>query len=480
MMNYIKKTKIICTIGPACNNEKTMAEMIRAGMNVCRINLSHSDKNEFVHTIGRIKNAREISGMPAAILLDTRGPEVRVGKFEDDKAQLKRGDKTVLKYGEFLGSSQMMSVTYNKLYDDLSVGSTILLDDGALELKVIEINGEELVCEVVIGGIIKNNKGINIPGVSLNLPILGEKDKQDIIAGIEYEVDFIAASFVRNVDDVKFIRSFLDENNGEGIAIISKIENQQGIDNLDEIIEYSDGVMVARGDLGVEMPKESIPLLQKMVIKKCNEKAVPVITATQMLESMYSSPTPTRAELSDIANAVIDGTDVIMLSGETAAGKYPLLAVKQMAMSAIEAEKSLDYTPKTSLIGSEECKSSNLLIANAVSFAACNTADSLQASAIIAPTHGGKTAKLISSYHPKCAIIAATTNYAVQRQLMLYWGVTPMLVEPVDSMDVLFYHSIDKAKDYGLVCKDDIVVITAGIPLGESHSTNIMKVVNVK
>jgi len=478
-MNYIKKTKIICTIGPSCNNEDMMAKMIRAGMNVCRINLSHSDKTEFVHTIEKIEKAREVSGIPAAILLDTRGPEVRVRKFENDQAQLERGDKVVLKYGNFLGDSKTISVTYDKLYEDLTKGSTILLDDGAMELKVTDIKDEELICEVVIGGSIKNNKGINIPGVSLSLPILSDKDKDDIIAGIECKVDYIAASFVRNVEDIIFIRNFLDEHGGSGISIISKIENQQGIDNLDDIIDNSDSIMVARGDLGVEMPKESIPLLQKMVIRKCNAKAVPVITATQMLESMYNSPTPTRAELSDIANAVIDGTDVIMLSGETAAGKYPLLSVKQMAMSAIEAEKSLCYTPKTSLIGGLS-DTLNLSIANAVSFAACNTADNLQASAIIVPTHGGKTAKLISSYHPKCAIIAATTNYAVQKQLMLYWGVTPILVEQVDSMDVLFYYSIDEAKNYNLLQKDDIVVITAGIPLGESHTTNIMKVVSVK
>lgn len=479
MMNYIKKTKIICTIGPACNTEDMMAKMIKAGMNVCRINLSHSDKTEFVQTIKKIEKARGIAGMPAAILLDTRGPEVRVGKFENDKAQLERGNKVALKYGNFLGNSQTISVTYDKLYKDLTKESTILLDDGALELKVTNIKGDEIICEVVIGGIIKNNKGINIPGVSLKLPILSVKDKDDIKAGIECNVDFIAASFVRCTKDVKTIRDFLDKNGGQGISIISKIENQQGIDNLDEIIECSDGVMVARGDLGVEMPKESIPLLQKMVIKKCNEKAVPVITATQMLESMYNSPTPTRAELSDIANAVIDGTDVIMLSGETAAGKYPLLSVKQMAMSAIEAEKSLEYKPKTSLIGGLS-DNLNLSVANAVSFAACNTADSLQAAAIIVPTHGGKTAKLISSYHPKCAIIATTTNYAVQKQLMLYWGVTPILVEPVDSMDVLFYHSIEKAKCYNLLQRNDIVIITAGVPLGESLTTNIMKVVNVK
>ncbi len=479
MINYIKKTKIICTIGPACNTEEMLAKMIKAGMNVCRLNLSHGGKESFVPTIDKIKAARKSTDAPAAILLDTRGPEVRVGKFENDKAQLKRGDNVTLKYGDFLGNSEVISITYNKLYKDLNEGSIILLDDGAMELKVLKVTDEEISCAVVVGGIIKNNKGINIPGVSLNLPALGDKDKSDIAEGIKQGIDFVAASFVRNVEDVKFIRSFLDENGGNSVAIISKIENQQGIDNIDSIIDVSDGIMVARGDLGVEMAKEKIPLLQKKVIKKCNAKAVPVITATQMLESMYFSPTPTRAELSDIANAIIDGTDVIMLSGETAAGKYPLLAVEQMAKSAVEVEKSLDYIPKTSMIGGLN-ENSDYSIANAVSYSACNTAHCLNAAAIIVPTHGGKTAKLISSYHPKCAIIAATTSYVVQRQLQLYWGVTPILVDMVDSMDVLFFHSIEMAKHYKMIEPGDLAVITAGVPLGGAHSTNIMKVVTVK
>ena len=479
MADYIKKTKIICTIGPACNTEEMLLKMILAGMNVCRLNLSHGGKESFVPIIERIKNARQSSNIPVAILLDTRGPEVRVRKFADDKAVLKRGEKVTLKFGDFVGDSKNIPITYSRLYEDLSKDSCILLDDGALELKVVEIQGEDIICEVIIGGIIKNNKGINIPGVSLNLPALGEKDKEDIIAGIENGIDFVAASFVRSIEDVEFIRDFLNANGGQHVAIISKIENQQGIDNLDGIIDMSDGIMVARGDLGVEMEKERIPLMQKMVIKKCNAKAVPVITATQMLESMYNSPTPTRAELSDIANAIIDGTDVIMLSGETAAGKYPLLAVKQMAKSAVETEKALDYAPKTSMLGGlsdSEAES----IANAVSYAACNTAHCLNAAAIIVPTHGGKTAKLISSYHPKCAIIATTTNYFVQRQLQLYWGVTPILADVVDSMDVLFYHSIDMAKKNKFIDTGEIVVIPAGVPLGGTHKTNIMKVMDVK
>ena len=479
MINYIKKTKIICTIGPACNTEEMLTKMIRAGMNVCRLNLSHGGKDAFLPIIDRIKKARQITNNPVAILLDTRGPEVRVGKFENEKALLKMGDKVIWKHGDFLGSSELIAITYEKLYDDISEGSSILLDDGALELKVQEIKDKEIICTVLIGGIIKNNKGINIPGVSLKLPALGEKDKEDIIEGIKNGIDYIAASFVRSVDDVKSIREFLNEHGGNSVSIISKIENQQGIDNIDSIIDVSDGIMVARGDLGVEMLKERIPLLQKKVIKKCNAKAVPVITATQMLESMYNNPIPTRAELSDIANAIIDGTDVIMLSGETAAGKYPLLAVEQMAKSAIEVEKSLDYMPKTSMIGGLT-ENSDYSIANAVSYSACNTAHCLNAAAIIVPTHGGKTAKLISSYHPKCAIIATTTYESVQRQLQLYWGVTPILVDMVDSMEVLFFHSMEKAKEYKLVEVGDIAVITAGVPLGGAHSTNIMKVVSIK
>ncbi|MBN2880183.1 MAG: pyruvate kinase [Clostridia bacterium] len=479
MDKYIKKTKIICTIGPASNTEEMLTKMIQAGMNICRLNLSHGGKESFVPVIEKIKKARINAGEPVAILLDTRGPEVRVGKIENDKAELKIGDKVTLSHGNFLGTSERLPITYDKLYMDLNPGSLILLDDGSMELKVLELKDEDIVCQVIIGGTIKNNKGINIPGVSLKLPALGDKDKDDIIAGIENGIDFIAASFVRSAEDVKFIRTFLDENGGEHVSIISKIENQQGIDNIDSIIDVTNAIMVARGDLGVEMAKERIPLVQKMVIKKCNAKAVPVITATQMLESMYNNPTPTRAELSDIANAIIDGTDVIMLSGESAAGKYPLLAVQQMAKSAIEVEKSLDYSPKTSMIGGQT-SDNDYSVANAVSYAACNTAHCLNAAAIIVPTHGGKTAKLISSYHPKSAIIATTTNYLVQRQLQLFWGVTPILLDVVDSMDVLFFRSIETAKLMNILETGDIVVITAGVPLGGTHSTNIMKVVNVK
>ncbi len=472
----IKKTKIICTIGPACNNEETLQEMINVGMNICRLNLSHTNKDEFVHTIARIKTARNAAKTPVAILLDTRGPEVRTGKFEGDSAELKRDDKVILRYGDFLGNSEVIAITYDKLYMDIDVGSTILLDDGAMELKVDKIAKKDIICEVVVGGTIKNNKGINIPGVSLQLPIIGEKDKEDIKEGILQGIDFVAASFVRSVEDVDMIRKFLDNNGGHKVSIISKIENQQGLDNIHDIIEVTDAIMVARGDLGVEMPKESIPLLQKKVIRACNAQGVPVIVATQMLESMYSNPTPTRAELSDISNAIIDGADVIMLSGETAAGKYPLKALKQMAKSAIVTEKSLDHKHKGNLIE----RSDDVNIANAVSLAACSTADYLDAAAIISPTHGGRTAKMISSYHPKCSIIAATTNVIVQRQLLLFWGVIPILVDEVDSMDVLFFHSIDKAKSYNLLEKDDVVVITAGVPLGGTAYTNLMKVVSVK
>lgn len=476
MNKYTKKTKIICTIGPACDTQGMLEKMIKEGMNICRLNLSHGGKDSFIPIIERIKKARYKANAAVAIILDTRGPEVRTGAFEGDFAILERDSQVTLMYGKHLGDSQNIAVTYDKLHKDLKVGSTILLDDGAMELEITKIEGEKIICKVIIGGKIKNNKGINLPGISLQLPAIGEKDKEDIIEGILNGVDFIAASFIRSVEDVELIRNFLDKNGGHNVSIISKIENQHGMDNLDDIIDVSDGIMVARGDLGVEMPKESIPLLQKKVIKKCNEKGVPVITATQMLESMFFNPNPTRAELSDIANAIIDGTDVIMLSGETAAGKYPVKAVAQMAKSAIEVEKSLEYKHKHTMLKNN----SNDAIANAVSYSACSTADYLNAAAIIVPTHGGKTAKLISSYHPKCQIIATTTNYIVQRQLQLYWGVTPILVDEVDSMDVLVFHSIEVAKSFELIDVDDVVVVTAGVPLGGAHSTNIMKVIDVK
>ena len=467
MINNIKKTKIVCTLGPVSENEETLRELIKNGLNVCRLNFSHGSHEEHKGRMDLVKKLREELNMPTAILLDTKGPEIRTGKFDAPEVLLEEGQTFTITMKDVMGNKEMCTVSYKGLANDVKTGDTILIDDGLVGLTVKEVNGDDIVCEVQNSGIVKNHKGVNVPGVKVNLPAITEKDRSDIEFGIEQGIDFIAASFVRKVSDVLAIREILEENNATHIKIISKIENQEGVDNLDEIIEVSDGIMVARGDLGVEIPTEEIPVVQKLMIKKCNEAGKPVITATQMLDSMIRNPRPTRAEVTDVANAIYDGTDAIMLSGETAAGKYPVEAVKTMATIAKRAEETM-RNRRTKIN-----KSKN--VTDAISYATCTTAMDLDARAILSSTASGHTARMVSKFRPDCPIIATTSDESVRRQLSLTWGVLPVMRNKSANTDQVIVHSIEAAKTAEYVNENDIVVITAG----GSETTNLIKVETV-
>ena len=462
MINNIKKTKIVCTLGPVSENEETLRELIKNGLNVCRLNFSHGSHEEHKGRMDLVKKLREELNMPTAILLDTKGPEIRTGKFDAPEVLLEEGQTFTITMKDVMGNKEMCTVSYKGLANDVKTGDTILIDDGLVGLTVKEVNGDDIVCEVQNSGIVKNHKGVNVPGVKVNLPAITEKDRSDIEFGIEQGIDFIAASFVRKVSDVLAIREILEENNATHIKIISKIENQEGVDNLDEIIEVSDGIMVARGDLGVE-----IPVVQKLMIKKCNEAGKPVITATQMLDSMIRNPRPTRAEVTDVANAIYDGTDAIMLSGETAAGKYPVEAVKTMATIAKRAEETM-RNRRTKIN-----KSKN--VTDAISYATCTTAMDLDARAILSSTASGHTARMVSKFRPDCPIIATTSDESVRRQLSLTWGVLPVMRNKSANTDQVIVNSIEAAKTAEYVNENDIVVITAG----GSETTNLIKVETV-
>ena len=467
MINNIKKTKIVCTLGPVSENEETLRELIKNGLNVCRLNFSHGSHEEHKGRMDLVKKLREELNMPTAILLDTKGPEIRTGKFDVPEVLLEEGQTFTITMKDVMGNKEMCTVSYKGLANDVKTGDTILIDDGLVGLTVKEVNGDDIVCEVQNSGIVKNHKGVNVPGVKVNLPAITEKDRSDIEFGIEQGIDFIAASFVRKVSDVLAIREILEENNATHIKIISKIENQEGVDNLDEIIEVSDGIMVARGDLGVEIPTEEIPVVQKLMIKKCNEAGKPVITATQMLDSMIRNPRPTRAEVTDVANAIYDGTDAIMLSGETAAGKYPVEAVKTMATIAKRAEETMrNRRDKIN-------KSKN--VTDAISYATCTTAMDLDARAILSSTASGHTARMVSKFRPDCPIIATTSDESVRRQLSLTWGVLPVMRNKSANTDQVIVNSIEAAKTAEYVNENDIVVITAG----GSETTNLIKVETV-
>ena len=467
MINNIKKTKIVCTLGPVSENEETLRELIKNGLNVCRLNFSHGSHEEHKGRMDLVKKLREELNMPTAILLDTKGPEIRTGKFDVPEVFLEEGQTFTITMKDVIGDKERCTVSYKGLANDVKPGDTILIDDGLVGLTVKEVNNDDIVCEVQNSGIVKNHKGVNVPGVKVNLPAITEKDRSDIEFGIEQGIDFIAASFVRKVSDVLAIREILEENNAEHIKIISKIENQEGVENLDEIIEVSDGIMVARGDLGVEIPTEEIPVVQKLMIKKCNEAGKPVITATQMLDSMIRNPRPTRAEVTDVANAIYDGTDAIMLSGETAAGKYPVEAVKTMATIAKRAEETMrNRRDKIN-------KSKN--VTDAISYATCTTAMDLEAKAILSSTASGHTARMVSKFRPDCPIVATTSNESVRRQLALTWGVLPLMREKSANIDQVIVNSIEAAKTSNYVSKDDVVVITAG----GGETTNLIKVETV-
>lgn len=470
----MRKTKIVCTIGPASESQEILVQLIEAGMNVARLNFSHGSHEEHAARIENIREAAKKTGQVVAILLDTKGPEIRTHSMENDAVELETGQTIDISMTEVLGNKEIFSITYEKLIDDVEESSIILLDDGLIELRVTGKDTEAGLIHTVVenAGLLKNKKGVNVPGVSVQLPGITEKDAQDILFGIEQGVDFIAASFVRRASDVLEIRELLENNNGGYIQIIPKIENQEGVDNIDEIIQVSDGLMVARGDLGVEIPAEEVPIVQKSLIQKCNTVGKPVITATQMLDSMQRNPRPTRAEASDVANAILDGTDAIMLSGETAAGLYPVESVKTMYKIANRIEDSLDHRAIVSKRSREKGASMTEAISQAVAYTSLN----LQVSAILAPTESGHTAKMIAKYRPGVPIISVTSSEQTCRKLALVWGVFPIVGPKVSSTDEILELTVQESLNKGYVHHGDLVVITAGVPVGEAGTTNLMKV----
>lgn len=469
----MKKTKIVATIGPASESEDKLRELFQSGLNVCRLNFSHGSHDEHQNRIDSIKKVREEMDLPIAIMLDTKGPEIRLGDFKDGAIELLQDDIFTLTTRDIIGDRSIVSISYKGLPQDVEVGGRILIDDGLVELKILEvIDGTDIKCTAINSGSLKNHKGVNVPNININLPAVTDKDIEDIKFGIKNDIDFIAVSFVRTADDVNTIRRILEENGGQNIDIISKIESQQGVDNIDEILKVSDGIMVARGDLGVELETEEIPLIQKLLIKKCNLEGKAVITATQMLDSMMRNPRPTRAEVTDVANAILDGSSAIMLSGETAAGKYPIESVKMMYSIAKTTEESLNYHE----ILSAKSEIVQLSTTNAIGKATCTTAEDLDAAAIITSTSSGYTSKAISKFRPKSPIIAVTTSDSVRRKLALEWGVYPIVANESNSTDEVIDNSVNAAIDYGYVKQGDLVVITAGIPVGLSGTTNMIKV----
>lgn len=470
-----KKTKIICTVGPSSSTPEQLKALIANGMNIARLNFSHGTHEEQLEKIKTIKKVREELGVPVALLLDTKGPEIRTKLLEnDEKVELEAGQTFTLTIRDIIGNKEIVSVTYDQIVEDVKAGNRILIDDGLIELLVKEVTATDVICEVVNGGSLGNRKGVNIPSVNINLPGITEKDREDIIFGIENGVDFIAASFVRNAQAVRDIRAILDEYNAD-IQIISKIESEEGIDNIDEIIKESDGIMVARGDLGVEVPVESIPKMQKAIIKKCNDAYKPVITATQMLDSMIRNPRPTRAEVTDVANAIYDGTDAIMLSGETAMGKYPVEAVRMMANIARETEENLDYD----YFIDEKQHHRSRGISSAICYSSVATAHTLQSKAIVASSMSGYTTRMLSKFKPEASIVGLSPNEATLRRMQIYWGVTPVRIDLENDTDKLLDTAVEKAVELGYVEKDDTVVLTAGVPSGKEGRTNMIKVVTV-
>ncbi|MDT0698018.1 pyruvate kinase [Staphylococcus chromogenes] len=469
----MKRTKIVCTIGPASESEEMLEKLMRAGMNVARLNFSHGSHDEHRARIETIRKVANKLNLNIGILLDTKGPEIRTHNMKDGLITLEKGTKVSVSMTEVEGTPEMFSVTYENLINDVHECSFILLDDGLIELQVEEIDHSagQVHCKVLNTGELKNKKGVNLPGVSVNLPGITEKDADDIRFGIDQDVDFIAASFVRRSSDVLEIRKILEEANHHTISIIPKIENQEGIDNIDEILAVSDGLMVARGDMGVEIPPETVPIVQKELIRKCNKLGKPVITATQMLDSMQRNPRATRAEASDVANAIYDGTDAVMLSGETAAGSYPEEAVKAMHNIAVAAEQAQDYKK----LLSDRTKLVETSLVNAIGVSVAHTALNLNVKAIVAATESGSTAKTISKYRPKSDILAVTPNESTARQCALMWGVYPIIKKGNYSTDELLNNAVATAIESERVVNGDLIIITAGVPTGESGTTNLMK-----
>ncbi len=466
----MRKTKIICTIGPASESEDKLREIMLAGMNVARFNFSHGSHEEHKRKYDRIKKLRDELNLPVAVMLDTKGPEIRLKDFEAGKVELKAGQKFTLTAREIMGTESEVSITYKELPNDCKKGMTILIDDGLIELKVEDVTDTDIVCTVLNGGPVSDKKGVNVPGAELSMPYLSDQDKGDIIFGCEQGFDFVAASFVRTKDDVEDIRAILKDKNSQ-MRIIAKIESTQGINNLEEILDSADGIMVARGDMGVEVPFEDVPVVQKKMIKLAEAKGKYVITATQMLDSMIHHPRPTRAEVTDVANAIYDGTTAIMLSGETASGDYPVEAVKTMARIAERTEADIDYVGR---LRKRDYAPSDAT--TAISHATCNIAAEVNADAILTVTMSGFTASMVSRYKPNCQIIACTINPTVCRQANLMWGVAPLHIRQEDTADELFREAINSAKNAGYLKAGDKVVLTAGVPLGIPGRTNMIRV----
>lgn len=467
----MRRTKIICTLGPAVDSEDMIRTLIRTGMDAARFNFSHGSHPEHLARLNMLKAVRDAMGRPVATILDTKGPEIRIKSFETKSITLEPGDPFTLTTEDVVGNQERVSVTYLQLHQELSPGQEILIDDGLVAIRVERIEGTNIICVVENGGTLSANKSINIPGVHIQLPALTEKDVEDIRFGVENDFDFIAASFVRRAADVEAVRAVLHECGGDDVKIIAKIENQEGVDNLDEILEVADGIMVARGDLGVEIPAARVPILQKQMIRKGLQQGKPVITATQMLDSMMRNPRPTRAEVSDVANAVYDGTGSVMLSGETAGGKYPVEALTAMVGIVTETESAIDYWKQFQK--QRVLPASN--INDAITHTCCLTAKDLDAKAILTATNSGRSARMICRFRPACPIAALTMHEKVRRQLNISWGVTPYLTGEVNSTDRIFSLSAQVALKEGLVQNGDTVVITAGVPLGKSGSTNLIK-----
>ena len=478
----MKKTKIVCTMGPNTDNREIMKELALNGMDVARFNFSHGDHAEHKHRLEILESVREELGIPIASLLDTKGPEIRTGKLKDGKkVTLKEGDLYTLTTEEIVGDETRGYINYAGLAEDVKPGDRILIDDGLIELHVREVNGTDIVCRIENGGELGEKKGVNVPGVRVKLPALTDKDKEDIRFGVDAGFDFVAASFVRNADAIREIRAILDEK-GSAMQIIAKIENEEGIENIDSIIEASDGIMVARGDMGVEIPAEKVPHIQKMIIRKCNLACKVVITATQMLDSMIRNPRPTRAEVSDVANAVYEGTDAVMLSGETAMGSYPIEAVRMMSQIAEESERYLDYMfYQRRKVSAENLRN----ISNTVCYSSVATASDLEAPVIVAPSVSGFTTRMLSKWRPKALIAGLSPSMTAVRQMQLYWGVKPFHAKRAESTDALLFASVELLKEKGIVKEGEIVVATAGVVTRANRhepvaDTNIMRVIVVE
>ena len=471
----MKKTKIICTLGPASNNRETLKALMENGMDIARFNFSHGDHEEQKGRVDMIKELREELDMPIAMLLDTKGPEIRTRLLKDgQKVKLEAGKQFVLGIGDFEGDSTKVAITYETLYKDVKPGNRILIDDGLIELEVKAIKGTDIVCDILNGGELGEKKGVNVPYVKVNLPGITEQDKKDIIFGIEQKFDFIAASFVRSAEVIREIRKLLNDNGGKDIGIIAKIENAEGVENIDSIIEASDGIMVARGDLGVEIPASQVPHIQKAIIRKCNEHYTPVITATQMLDSMMRNPRPTRAEVGDVANAVYDGTDAVMLSGETAQGKYPVEALKMMVHIVESTEQHLDYKEMLEKAGAHRMRNAS----SALAYATVTTARNLKAACIITPTVSGATARVVSKFKPKTEIIGISPNEDTLRRMQIYWGVRPYCSINANSTDEICSSALDLVRAKQIAETGDTVVLTAGIP-SPNISGNVAGVSNI-